>query len=625
MTSKLVVDALEDCDIIELQCGKKDEVYCILKSFRNISIRKKILISMLAFTLIPIIMVSAIATDITYRTMRDQLIYDHRMSSGWLQNRLSLELSAMQDLFYEFEVDKEVKSDILRWCTKGESLDYSAQWRLITLMNTLISMDSRINSIELFNLSGDEVLIAERSGASLETQGDRLSQWRVRDTDLQSNLVFLRDGNELIVAHQIHRFDGKQPIALVVMRMRPYQLQDNLAEIKTVPEETILVFNDQGEIVESDYGTTWNISPDEVEAIRSELEQGEQKEGAYGDQFWFYRSINGGKLQVLLSVPNKTIVAALFPTVASSILVAVLAVLASIICSVVYSRAVSRPIRKLSDEMKTVTLNEYVGSSLESREDEIGILQDSFDHMVARNRELITQQYQAKLETRNAQLRALQAQINPHFIYNTLQVIGGMALEKDAPKIYSITVALSDIMRYSLNFSKEMIFLEEEVQYLQSYVMIQNERFGGRVHLELTLAPETEHCLLPKLILQPLAENSFKHGFLNKPGEWVISVESKLTANGDLQILVKDNGVGFEPARLEEIRETLRQDIAQAMKSDSNIGLANVHARIRLRSQNEAHGVNIFSSPDSETVIQVLMPAEWEGERTHEPKSRDYR
>ena len=584
-----------------------------MKAFRNISIRKKILVSMLAFTLIPIILVATVATTITYKTMRDQLIYDHRMSSGWLQDRLSLELTGMMDQFYEFEVNKEVKNDILRWCTKGESLDYSAQWRIITLMNTVISMDSRINSIEIFNLSNDEVLVAERSGAQLDVKGDRLKKWQQRDINLQSNQVFLKDEKELMVVHQVHRFDDKQPIALVVMRLRPYQLQDILDEIKTVPEETILVFNDQNEIIEADYGTNWDMSSDIIESIRSELAEGERKEGSYDEQFWFYRSINGGKLQVLLTVPNQTIVDALLPTVASCILVAIIAVIASIICSVVYSRAVSRPIRKLSDEMKTITLNEYSGTLLESREDEIGILQDSFNHMIERNKELITQQYQTKIEKRNAQLRALQAQINPHFMYNTLQVIGGMALDKDAPEIYTITLALSDILRYSLNFSKEMIHLSEEIKYLQSYVMIQNERFGGKVHLVLDLAPETQQCLIPKLILQPLAENSFEHGLLNKDGDWIISVASEITESGDLQILVKDNGVGFEKDRLEEIQRKLHQDTAQVLKSGSHIGLANVHTRIKLRGQNERHGVTISSSPDVGTTIKVLMPANWEG------------
>lgn len=580
--------------------------------FRNISIQKKILISMLAFTLIPILLVSSVAISITYKTMRDQLIYDHRMSSGWLQNRLAVENSDMMDRFYEFEVDKDVKADILRWCTQDGSLDYSARWRIITVMNTVISMDSNINSIELFNMAENEVLIAERSGARVDESGERLTQWEQRGDALQSNQAFLRSGNEILACHQIHRFDDKQPIALVVFHLRPYHLEGILDEIKTVPEETILVFNDQNEVMAADYGTDWNMDTGVVEGIRRELAEGDRKEASYDDQFWFYRSVSGGKMQILLTIPNQTIVDALFPTVASSIFVAIVAVLASVVCSVVYSKAISRPIRDLSEEMKTITLNEYSGSTLESREDEIGILQDSFNHMISRNKELIAQQYQAKLEKRNAQLRALQAQINPHFMYNTLQVIGGMALEKDAPEVYSVTLALSDILRYSLNFSKEMVCLEEEVEYLKSYVMIQNERFGGKVQLKLELEPDTRKCLIPKLILQPLAENSFEHGLLNKAGDWLLTVESHITPEGDLLICIKDNGIGFDSERLAQIREKIELDTVKALNSGSHIGLANVHARIKLRSAKEGHGVSIDSSPETGTTVSVRMPALYE-------------
>lgn len=580
--------------------------------FRNISIRKKILVSMLAFTLIPILLVSIVAITITYKTMRDQLIYDHRMSSGWLQDRLAVENSDMMDRFYEFEMDKDVKADILRWCTQDGSLDYSARWRIITVMNTVISMDSNINSIELFNMAENEVLIAERSGARVDESGERLTQWEQRGDALQSNQAFLRSGNEILACHQIHRFDDKQPIALVVFHLRPYHLEGILDEIKTVPEETILVFNDQNEVMVADYGTDWNMDTGLVEGIRRELAEGDRKEASYDDQFWFYRSVSGGKMQILLTIPNQTIVDALFPTVASSIFVAIIAVLASVVCSVVYSKAISRPIRDLSEEMKTITLNEYSGSTLESREDEIGILQDSFNHMITRNKELIAQQYQAKLEKRNAQLRALQAQINPHFMYNTLQVIGGMALEKDAPEVYSVTLALSDILRYSLNFSKEMVCLEEEVEYLKSYVMIQNERFGGKVQLKLELEPDTRKCLIPKLILQPLAENSFEHGLLNKAGDWLLTVESHTTPEGDLLICIKDNGIGFDSERLAQIREKIELDTVKALNSGSHIGLANVHARIKLRSAKEGHGVSIDSSPETGTTVSVRMPALYE-------------
>ena len=114
------------------------------------------------------------------------------------------------------------------------------------------------------------------------------------------------------------------------------------------------------------------------------------------------------------------------------------------------------------------------------------------------------------------------------------------------------TMSIQEIAYY-LNFSKEMVCLEEEVEYLKSYVMIQNERFGGKVQLKLELEPDTRKCLIPKLILQPLAENSFEHGLLNKAGDWLLTVESHTTPEGDLLICIKDNGIGFDSERLAQI------------------------------------------------------------------------
>lgn len=577
---------------------------------RNVSIQKKILISMLIFTLIPILLVSIVTIGITYRTMRNQLIYDHRMSSGWLQNRIELENRGIMDSFYQFEVNKEVKSDIFNWCLKEEELDYTARLRMITTMNTVISMDSDLNSIDIYNYSQDEVLIAERSGAYMTEIDDRLNQWVERNNDLQSNLVFLKEGKEILACHQIYRFDDSYPIALVVFHLRPYQLEYILEEIKTVPEETILLFNDQNELMIADYGTNWSCNQDDLDHVRTELERSDSSELFYKNHFWFYRNVNGGKMQILLAIPDQTIAAALHSSAVSSIVVAVVAILASVICSITYSRAISKPIRKLSDEMKTLRLNEYDAYFSEFRKDEIGILQESFAHMIATNKALISQQYQAEIEKRNAQLRALQAQINPHFLYNTLQVIGGMALQKDAPEVYTVTTALSDILRYSLNFSKEMVPLAEEVEYLKSYVMIQNERFGDRVQLQLHLDPETTGCYIPKLIMQPLAENSFEHGFLEKSGEWILCVESSMVAD-DLLIRVRDNGIGIDRERLAQIQDKIDRATTGAIYADSHLGLANVHARIKLRSDNDAYGVKITSSPDHGTTVSVRMQGRW--------------
>ncbi|WMJ88377.1 sensor histidine kinase [Anaerocolumna sp. MB42-C2] len=575
---------------------------------KNLSIRKKLLISMLTFSVFLVVLITVIAAYITYNTMKDQLIYNRRMSVRWVQDRLDLELKNYTDRFYEFEVDKDIKTDIKKWCRLNE-LDYKSKLRLISALNETISMDSNLNSMELYNLSGNLVLLAKRSGASLMPTDDRLSKWKQRDSSLQTNLVFLRNGKEITAAHQIYNFYNHKPIALITMQMRPYEIQDILEDIKMTADESIMIYNDQNELIEADYGNNSVIHADKAVHIMSKLDKSHLQETFEDGNFWFYRSVNGAKLKVLLTVPNRTIVFALSNTILGGLLVAFFAVIISVIGSILFSRVYSKPIIELSAKMTTVMLDDYSDVKSEERADEIGVLQDSFATMLERNQRLIRQEYQSKIDKRDAQLRALQAQINPHFMYNTLQVIGGMSLKKQAPEIYSVTTALSDIMRYTLNFSKEMVILREEIHYLQSYLMIQNERFGNRIDLNLHISRELMDYMIPKLILQPIVENSFEHGLTNKSGKWSIELECLITEQSDLLLIVTDNGIGITPERLKDIREMLGNDAEKALKASSHIGLCNVHSRIKLKYPGDNYGVTIDSTAGQGTKVQVLLKA----------------
>ncbi|MCR4694384.1 MAG: sensor histidine kinase [Pseudobutyrivibrio sp.] len=575
--------------------------------FRNLPIRNKILSYMLVFTTLPIILVTAIALSISYHNAKDQLIYYHRMSSGWLQDSLNLEMQDTMKQIYSFEADKSVRNVILSWCGANQNLTYSQRWDLISAMNSMISMESSINSIDLYNYSQEQVLVAERSGATLEDTGSKLGFWLDHPKDLQNNLVYFRMDDEILQVHELHRFEDNQPIGLLVIHIRPYALQRTLSDIKTIPEESIFILNDQDELIESDLGEDAPAVTAKLGKIKDLLISKEQKEIYFENQFWFYKPINNGKLQLIVSVPEKTISKSLYPMIATAVLIAILMAIADILCSVWYSSLISKPIQKLSHEMQNLKLDNYQLKHSSDRSDEIGVLQESFDSMILRNKELIEQEYQSQIEKRSAQLKALQAQINPHFMYNTLQVIGGMSLQHNAPEIYRITVALCDIMRYSLNFSKETVALKEEISYLESYIMIQNERFGGHIRLNLNVPEETLSCMVPKLILQPLAENSFEYGFSNQTSDCVLSIESSFINDQDLEIKVMDNGVGFVPERLAEIQGSLNRDMNSSLNLKSHIGLSNVHNRIRLHSGSDKYGLTIESRQYQGTVITILL------------------
>lgn len=573
---------------------------------QRMSIRRKFFISMLLFTLLSVVIVTSVAIVITYETMKDQVIETHRMSAGWLQNRLELVTQKYSEKYYGFEVDESFKSDILSWFSVGENVNYSVKLRLISQLNKTISMDNTINSIELHNLNDSSVLRAERSKALFLMGDGYIDKWQSRGVDKQTNLVFAREEKEVVITHQMNRFSDNISLALVVIRIRPYEVQEILEDIKTNKDETILVFNEDDQIIERAQGETALNEADIADVLARATDE-TAFEMEKSNAFWFYRSVNGGKLKILQSVPNKTIIAALNTTLYGGLFAAGLSILISLVFSFVLSHIISKPIVSLATEIQTITLDNPVPQLETHRQDEIGFLHESFNIMMTRNRNLILKEYQSEINKKEAQLRALQAQINPHFMYNTLQVMGGMALKKNANEIYSVTLALSDIMRYSLNYAKEVVKLREEITYLNSYLSIQNERFANRIQFHTNISESAMDALVPKLILQPLVENCFQHGLFHKSGVWVISLVGEVTSNGDLKLVVHDNGLGVPPERVVEINQSLKENAEKTIKLGTHIGLSNVASRIKLQSDDDKHGVYVESLINEGTTVTVLM------------------
>ena len=575
---------------------------------KHASIRTKLFWGMLSVMLTLIVLVTFFSVRTTYQAMYDQLIDNRRTGIDWLSQRLDLQLAEYSDSFYSFEVNKATKADVQIWCETGGTLGYAAKWNIISELNAIMGMNSSINAIELFNLVGGDVLTAKRSGATVAQTLDQLAFWRARDTALQTNLAMYRSQDELLGCHQINRFENGTALALVVFHVKVSALESILSDMRASDDEGFFLFNDERLLLCSSVGD--GLPVDETQASLRLPEVMADGERSADDCFWFNRNAGREKVEILQVVPRSVITSVVGRNVLVGLLAAAAAVLAAIGFSLLFSRMFSKPIVALADKMQHVTIRDYDKSNVTQRKDEIGLLENSFDTMVQRNQELIAQKFQTRIEKRSAQLRALQAQINPHFMYNTLQIIGGMAIKKKAPEIYEITVQLSDIMRYSLSFGKEMVPLREEMHYLDSYLGIQNQRFGERIQVDQTIDPVLLDCLIPKLILQPLVENCLEHGLSGKCGTWCITIHGTLDGE-DMRLTVSDNGLGMEEERLAYIRGELAKGVENAIGSSAHIGLVNVNSRIRLKYA--AHyGVRIQSEQGAGTQVELLLPAQWE-------------
>jgi two-component system sensor histidine kinase YesM len=223
---------------------------------------------------------------------------------------------------------------------------------------------------------------------------------------------------------------------------------------------------------------------------------------------------------------------------------------------------------------------------------------------------LINREYKLELENKTNQLKVLHSQINPHFLYNTLQSIGTMALKSRVPEIYSSLTDLSQIMRYSMNMDEDVVPLAKEINYIKSYLLLQKQRFGDDLNYILDIEKGALDVKVPKMILQPIIENYFKHGFDIREGVGEIKITCK-EEESYLFIAIGDNGMGVTEQRLKEIHDHLLAEQSNG-KGYSNIGLKNVYARLQLYYTDEAL-MKLQNRNSGGFLVTLRLPLEMEG------------
>lgn len=290
-------------------------------------------------------------------------------------------------------------------------------------------------------------------------------------------------------------------------------------------------------------------------------------------------------------------------------LLALAALTASVLVTGRIARGITRPIRSMGRRLKSFGRQEAPEEVLlfeENRRDEMWELESAYNDMLLRITELMEKNRRQSEQTRKQELTALQAQINPHFLYNTLDVVAWLAKIKKQPEIEQLILALGSFFRISLHKGEQFIRVSEEIELLRSYVTIEKIRFPGKISIEYRVEADIMDCSMMKIVLQPLVENAIKHGLSQLEGEGHILVEGRRGEGEDLLFEVRDDGVGFE------VPESFLEKGSAAVQPEGGYGLRNVHERIRL-SCGEGYGLSIRSVPGEGTAVRVRI-------REHRPE-----
>ncbi|PWW07294.1 two-component system sensor histidine kinase YesM [Paenibacillus cellulosilyticus] len=286
----------------------------------------------------------------------------------------------------------------------------------------------------------------------------------------------------------------------------------------------------------------------------------------------------------------------------NSFLLAGVLILFTAVVSILLSNIITRPAKKLMSNIALVERGQFEQVEDIGSRDEFGLLSIRFNKMAYEVKMLIERVQLEEMEKSEAEMRALQSQINPHFLYNTLGSVKWIASMQRADKIVDMTEALISMLRYTARAEGSMVKIREELENLNNYITIQNVRYYNRIQMISEVDEELFELLMPKLILQPIVENAIFHGLAEKEEDGIITLRMDREGH-HVRIEVRDNGVGMD----EETVRSLRASWTERQDGSKGIGLYNVNRRLQLHF-GQQYGIEVESESSKGTVFRFIMP-----------------
>lgn len=292
------------------------------------------------------------------------------------------------------------------------------------------------------------------------------------------------------------------------------------------------------------------------------------------------------------------------------ILAAAILILAVFAISSILSREITKPLRRLSESMSRVEKGEFDRANVDvTMENEIGSLGKSYNLMTERIHTLMEENVYEQKQKRKSELKALQAQINPHFLYNTLDSIIWMSEAGQSDEVVEMTSALAKLLRQSISNDHEQVELGQEMEYVKNYLTIQKMRYQDKLEYTIEVDPKVRHVMIVKLVLQPIVENAIYHGIKYKGSKGTLRIRA-FAESEDVCIVIEDNGIGMDDTALNIIF-----DETQKIHKQNGVGVPNVQKRLKLY-YGDKYGITYESKVGIGTRATIRIPQR--GDRENE-------
>ena len=592
------------------------------------SIRNKLIALLLVTTIVPFGMSIIITYFNTKEFLKNQVVQEN--SNLLYQGKVNLEsyINKLNDLTLSLYNNPDFMN-FMR--SSNIENNYLTMGLVKNVVQTILNAEENINQVYITFVEDDRVISASKrstvvfSKNLVDTDKDSFDKAKESPFNMYIEPMHAQHENSLTSSKNVitlHRsftnIPSNEVLAFISLEFSPDKIFELSQNLYNKEKEEFYIISSEGELI---YSSNKVSSTDQDKQkwmdrlLQAEAENGtmEWEEDSFqGVMIYEQLPQSAGGWFLVKRVPYNTLYETAINVTKINILFGVIGLLLAIIATLFVSFKITSPIKVLLQNIQQVEEGNMKVQFESLGNDEIGILGFRFKQMIERINQLINREYKLELENKTNQLKVLQSQINPHFLYNALQSIGTVALKNKVPQIYSLVTHLSKIMRYGMNMKEAMVPLIKEINYTKAYLLLQQERFGEHLKYSIDVDEEVNNVQVPKMILQPIIENYFKHGFDIRDGVGEIKMECKREGLY-LLIYVRDNGVGVSENRLEEIYQHFEEGKSRRDGEETNIGLKNVYVRLKLYYDERAT-LQFRNQEEGGFLVAIRLPIGVEGD-----------
>lgn len=577
------------------------------------SIRNKLIVFLLAATIIPF----STSIAITY------FITKHNVIKETIQTNSNLIYQGKTNITNHLNVIQQASLSIyndtsLYGAVENGAADYLDRGEIFRGMQAIVTSVKEIQQAYLYLSKSDKSYLFSQGNIFRNegTEPKYVPQISKSETVLEPTHLshtYKSSGFNPLPSVPVFTLHRSITNAVTMQEFGTLSLDVNLNVIQSISEqlydkgkEQLFILDSRGTVI---YGSDPKLLGQTLEDDWvKHLQQLDQPSGSFewdSDEFkgiHIYERIDSPYSDWVLvkRIPNEVLNSSARQLTEINMLILIAFMIIVIFATLVISFRFTTPIKRLIGTIgKIQTGNMQVDIDVKGN-DEFAILAGRFRTMMETINNLIMREYQLAIANKTNQLKALQAQINPHFLYNSLQSIGTLALQHNAPQVYSLISSLAKMMRYSMN-SDTVVPFASELSHVKAYLELQMQRFEHKLAVKYEVDESMMHIPVPKMIMQPIVENYFKHGFDQRSVSETLTIAAGLADDGRVEIRVQDEGTGISEDTLLKLRRKLEAR-PQLQQGEESIGLLNVMSRLKLYYEEEAEMIIDHNEPSGVTV-----------------------